>query len=401
MQLTRHQQAMLDGKNGKGAAMAMGIQVAIGEGFGASRMVPVTRTHVALSAQEADVWFASKLRDAGAVCAVPPTVNPGYCLEYFEPRGLVSDGTLMRKTHEVYAALGATLTYSCTPYLFGNIPRYGETVSFSETSVSVYANAVLGARTHREGAFSSLCAAVTGFVPEYGILLDENRFGTVLVTVEADIANDFEYAALGLCGAEIGGGVPVFANLRTDIRTEALIALGTQLNISGVYDMFHIVGVTPDAPDLNRAFGGKKPEREVTITREMIDKALQRYSPPVADTIGFVMLGCPHYTFEQVVAVESLLAGDAAQADIWVLTSGAVADLARSMGLADRLEKLNVRLVPATCVDQRACFSHLAGKGGVTDSPKCAYYMGAFGVDLAVRDVQTCIRWAKNGRPDI
>ena len=48
MQLTQHQQDMLDGKYGKGTAYAMKIQAAIGESFGAERMVPITRAHVAL-----------------------------------------------------------------------------------------------------------------------------------------------------------------------------------------------------------------------------------------------------------------------------------------------------------------------------------------------------------------
>ena len=403
MELSKHQQEMLDGKHGKGKAMAMQIQVAIGEGFRAERMLPVSKAHVALSAQEADVWFASKMRDAGAACAVAPTVNPGYCLDYFQSKGLLKDkqaADLMRRCHEVYSELGAIMTYSCTPYLFGNIPHYGEIVSYSETSVSVYANSVLGARTHREGAASSLCAAITGYVPEYGILLDENRFGTVLVKVEAKVESDFEYSALGLTGAEIGDGVPVFQGLDTHMSTEALIALGTQLNISGVCDKYHIIGVTPDSRSLAEAFGGQKPQREVTITGEVIEKALKRYSPKAKPGIDFVMLGCPHYTFDQVARVAQLLGGEKSRADIWILTSSAVKDLTVNMGLAEELASLGVRLVPDTCVDQKACFSHLAGAGGVSDSPKCAYYMGAFGVEVAVRDLETCLKWAKNGKAD-
>ena len=104
MDLTLYQQEMLDGRFGKGKAMAMRIQVAIGDGFRAQRMVPITRAHVALSAQEADTWFARKLRDAGAVCAIPPTVNPGYCLKLFEQLGYINakSSALMRETHEVY-----------------------------------------------------------------------------------------------------------------------------------------------------------------------------------------------------------------------------------------------------------------------------------------------------------
>lgn len=65
MILTREHQDMLDGKNGVGAAYAMKIQVAVGEAFGAERMVPITRAHVALSNQDADLWFAEKLVAGG------------------------------------------------------------------------------------------------------------------------------------------------------------------------------------------------------------------------------------------------------------------------------------------------------------------------------------------------
>lgn len=112
MTLTQYQQDMLDGRYGKGRALAMHIQKTLGEGFRAQRMVPITRAHVTLSAQEADTWFARKLRDAGARCAVPPTVNPGYCLKFFEKMGYIDEksSALMRETHQVYQDLGAVLT---------------------------------------------------------------------------------------------------------------------------------------------------------------------------------------------------------------------------------------------------------------------------------------------------
>ena len=52
MELTREQQDMLNGFYGKGTAMAMKIQYAIGECFNAKRMIPITRAHIALSNQE-------------------------------------------------------------------------------------------------------------------------------------------------------------------------------------------------------------------------------------------------------------------------------------------------------------------------------------------------------------
>ncbi|MFW0967908.1 MAG: aconitase X, partial [Thermacetogeniaceae bacterium] len=77
MYLTEYEQEMLDGKYGAAQAMALKVLVAVGECFGAKRLLEVSRVHVASSNQEADVWFAEKLLKLGGRCLVAPTVNPG------------------------------------------------------------------------------------------------------------------------------------------------------------------------------------------------------------------------------------------------------------------------------------------------------------------------------------
>lgn len=398
MELTAYQQEMLDGVWGKGKSMAMQVLVGIGKCFDAPRLVPITRAHVSLSAQEADLWFSGKLLAAGARCAVPPTVNPGYSLDYFG--GQISEAAAenMRQVDRTYRQLGARMTYSCTPYLGDNVPGFGETVAFSETNATIFVNSVLGARTNRESAASALCAAVTGFTPEYGMLLEKNRFATVAVEVQAALSGDFDYAVLGLLGKKIGKGVPAFLGLPRDISTEALIALGTQLNVSGSFDLFHIPGVTAEARRWGDVFGGKTPERRVIITREDLDKALEDFSPSPSGPIEYCILGCPHYTYTQLEEVSGLLAGQAARVPIYILTSSTVKARARDAGLEQRLQALGAVLIPDTCVDEACCWGYLAGRPGVTDSPKGAYYMETAGIQLAVRDRATCIRWAQNGR---
>ena len=402
MELTRLQQDMRDGVYGKGTAMAMNIQCAVGEGFEAARMVPVNRVHIALSAQNADIWFTEKITAAGGRARVIPTVNPGYCEEYFRKEGILDDAGAenMRRTDAAYRALGAKMTLSCTPYLEENRPAFGEVCAFSETSVTVFANSVLGARTNRESAMSAACAAITGFVPEYGMLLPENRRGTVLVNVNARVDSVYRYALLGLCGKKIGRGIPVFTGLPENTDTESLIALGAALNVSGTYDMFHIPGLTPEAEDADMAFGGKKPVRTVEIAEQDLEEALRNYSFAPGKTIDYVILGCPHYTERQIRQVEELLCGQSARVPVIILTSRLVCGRVRESGLEEALFRQNVRLIPDTCVDEACCFGYLRGKRGVTDSPKGLYYMETFGIRMSVRDVQTCIRWALTGRTD-
>ena len=72
-----------------------------------------------MSNQEADLWFVEQLVSKGATCRVSPTVNPGFNLEYFQNVTTIdpADEEIINRTRAAYKAIGATLTYNCTPYL--------------------------------------------------------------------------------------------------------------------------------------------------------------------------------------------------------------------------------------------------------------------------------------------
>lgn len=399
MKLTQEQQDMLKGKYGKGTAYAMKIQVAIGESFDAERMVPITRAHVALSNQEADLWFCEKLLSERARCRVTPTVNPGFCLDFFKKRDMVAPefADLMQRTHNAYKAIGAQLSYNCTPYIDTNVPNYGEVIAFSESSATPYVNAVWGARSNREGANSALCAAITGYVPEYGLLLEENRKGDILVEVQAEVKTPYDYHIIGMLGKKIGEGIPVFTGFpKETITKEGLRNLGAELNTSGTYGMYHIEGFTPEAPDLKTAFGGKEPKRRVVLTNEDKEQILEEISLSGGRKIDFAMFGCPHFTLEEVKYIASKLEGKKLEKEMWILVSSHVKEMAVRMGLDDIITQAGGFIVPDSCPDQ-PCWRHLAGKTGITESPKCAYYPQRRGIHFVIRDLDTCIEAALTG----
>lgn len=401
MILNDEQQAMLDGQYGEGAAYAMKIQFALGEAFNAPRMVPITRAHVALSNQAGDLWFAEKMLHAGAKCRIPPTVNPGFCLGHFtgacaHPVG-EADAEHMRRTDAAYRGLGAVLSYNCTPYIASNVPNFGEICAFSESSATPYVNSVWGARSNRESANSALCAAVTGYVPEYGLLLDENRKGDILVHVEAHMKSDYEYHLLGMMGDKIGEGIPVFTGLPAHVSSEALRNLGAQLNTSGAYGMYHIVGFTPEAPTLEAAFGGKKPVREVVITDQDLKEFEARFSDKAENgKVDFAMFGCPHFTLKETLYIAKQIEGKHLAIPMYILVSSDAVEMARRMGVFDVLSAAGAELIPDSCPDQ-PCWHYLIGKVGVTESPKCAYYPRRRGIHFMIRDLDTCIQAALTG----
>ncbi|CUH95992.1 hypothetical protein P22_2080 [Propionispora sp. 2/2-37] len=398
MKLTKEEQAMLDGKYGPGTALAMKIQVAIGEAYNAEKMVAVSRTHVALSNQEADLWFVEKLVAGGAVCRVSPTVNPGFNLEYFQGITTIApeDEAIIKRTREAYRKIGATLTYNCTPYLEKNVPRFGEITSYSESSATPFINSVYGARTNREAAQSALCAAVTGVAPLYGYLLDENRRGQILVEVEADIKNDFDYQLLGyVTPKKTGFKIPVFSGMPLNPKPEALMNLGAQLNTGGNVALYHIVGVTPEAKTLEDAFQGEKPAEMVTITNQDL-KEMHEALTDKGGKIDFALFGCPHFTINQVATVAKLVEGKKLAVPLWIMTSSLTTELAKRMGYLDILRAAGGDLAQDTCMDQ-PCWHFLYGKKGVTDSPKCAYYTRRRDMSFVIRSLEESVEIALRG----
>ena len=400
MQLTDEELAMLHGEYGKGTQLAMKIQVAIGEAFGASRMVPVSRTHVALSNQEADLWFAEKLVAGGAVCRVRPTVNPSFNLEQMNCISPVApeDEAIVRRTHDAYCKLGAIMTYDCTPYLEANVPRFGEIAAYSESSATPFINSVYGARTNRESSQSALCAAVTGVAPYYGYLLDENRRGQVLVHVKADMRNDFYYSMLGyLTPRRIGFKVPVFEGLPAPSRA-ALMNLGADLNTGGNVAIYHIIGFTPEAQTAEAAFQGQQPEAEVTITQDDLEAMRAELTDPYGP-IDFALFGCPHITIEQISVIAHMVRGRQLAVPMFCMTSALTRADAEKMGYLDDIERAGGYIVADTCMDQ-PCWKFLYGKHGVTDSPKCAYYTKRRDMTFVITELERAVDAALVGRID-
>ena len=399
MDLTQDDRRMLDGEEGEGTALAMRVLVGVGEAFDAPHLVDVTRTHVALSNQEADTWFAKRLADGGAYSRVPPTVNPGFDIDYFEHHtDLPADARAhMQLTHDTYRRLGARLTYNCTPYLELNIPRQGEVVAFSESSATPFVNSVWGARTNRESSQSALCSAVVGRTPLYGLLLDENRTGRVVVDVQAELADEFDYHLLGyVVPGMVEADIPVFTGIPPSVTPEALMNLGAQLNTAGAVSMYHIVGVTPEAPTLEAALGGREAEARVVVKDEDLRRRREMLSEPPGD-VDFVMMGCPHLTVRQVSEIARAVDGQSLKAELWICASFATREILKRTGDLALIEAAGGHVCADTCIDQ-PCWHHLFGRRGMTDSPKCLYYASMRGMHFTLGRLSECVEAAISGR---
>jgi hypothetical protein len=399
MNLTREEEKTLSGELGQGMQKAIELLVAIGDAYDAEKMIPITRAHAASSGQEGDLYFVELLANGGAKCRVPTSTNPVYDIEFFHRLFEVpsDEAEVARRVMEAYNRVGAILSWSCVPYLTENIPLFGETVAFSESSATPYVNSVIGATTNREAAQSALAAGVVGVTPKYGLHIKQNRKGTVLIKVEAALKDSFDYTLLGqFVGKQIGYEIPVFTGITRRPSTEELVNFCAMSNTSGAVSMFYMPGFTVETQSVEEAFQGDTPKDKINVTDAELKQTWEELQT-ASGKIDFVMLGCPHYTLKQVAEAAKLLEGKKIHSGVsfWICTSATTKTLAKRMGLVDTIEKAGGYVVVDTCIDE-PCWTVYKDKVGMTDSPKCAYYRRF--KDVVVARLEDCVEAAVKGK---
>ena len=399
MYLTKEEERILAGEFGEGTQKAFELLAAIGDAYDSEKMIPISRAHAASSGQEGDLYFVELLANGGARCKVPTSTNPVYEIEYFDNLFEVpkDEGEVARRVMKAYKRVGAMLTWSCVPYLTENIPLFGETVAFSESSATPYVNSVIGARTNREAAQSALAAGIIGKTPKYGLHIKENRKGTHVIKVEAVLKDEFDYTLLGYCvGKRVGYGIPVLTGISRRPNTEELINFCAMSNVPGAISMFYIPGFTVEGSTIEEALQGDTPQDRIILTDHDLKEANNELQT-TSGKIDFVILGCPHYTLRQVEEVAKLLDGKKIRRDLsfWVCTSATTKMLAERIGCVGTIEKAGGHVVTDTCVDE-PCWIAFKDKVGMTDSPKCAYYRRF--KDVVVSRLKDCTEAAIKGR---
>ncbi|MFH0818255.1 MAG: aconitase X, partial [Candidatus Micrarchaeota archaeon] len=210
MHLTKEQLSILSGERGHAAKKAMGILAALGDIYGADKLIPVTSVQVAgvsyHNLGDAGLEFLEEMAQSGK-SAVKTTLNPaGMDIEDWEDLGITSDFAKKQiRIVQAFVKMGISPTLTCTPYLAGNNPKFKEHIAWSESSAVAYANSVIGAYTNREGGPSALSSSITGFTPNYGLHLEENRQAAKKIQVSAKVESISEFGALGYAiGKAIG-----------------------------------------------------------------------------------------------------------------------------------------------------------------------------------------------------
>jgi len=271
-------------------------------------------------------------------------------------------------------------------------------VAWIESSAIAFANSVLGARANRLTTGLDKAAAITGRVPCFGFLLDENRRGNALVRVEFTPRTLTDYGTVGyIIGKYFGDKVPVIEGLPADTTTNELKVLGAAAAARGAVALYHCVGLTPEARTRDEALGRSKTEDEIKIGPKEISQVLQEINTAKDEYFDAVLLGCPHPHINEVRELASLLSGRQLRSGIrfWIFISDDVLLLARHLGYAKVIEAAGAEFIERDCI----VFFHTKGWGWKTVMTNSAKYANLLPseptcLNVIYRDTAGCVALA-------
>lgn len=426
LKLRDDERAMLDGARGAAAQKAMELLVRYAEALGAERFVD-TRNVAGVPGSAnpflqqyyegkdeggRDAIFSHFDLDSDELVDVPPALVPTFHLQggadpaRWRTLGVKVEVFRSYEEREAFAARhGVGILKTCTPYLTGNVPARGEHCAWMESSAVIYCNSVLGARTNTEGRESTSAAMLTGKIPDWGLHRVDRRAGTHRVDVQIDVESVMDWGMLGyFVGDVVQEHIPVLVGRYGRPDVVRLKHFGAAASTSGGVEMYHLVGVTPEAETEEMAFGGE-PGRIGTRERFVYDMQAQRrvYDQLNANAtdrnVDYVMLGCPHAAIEQLKEAAALLEGRkvSANCSLWIFTSRLVKQEAERAGCVQAIERAGGVLLTDTC----SAFAQALPPGtkvAALDSAKQAHYLPAIlGVQAWFGSTRECIDAAVTG----
>ena len=404
--------AMLEGDGSAAEQMAMRVIVAMAEASGAARLLDVSQAHIdsCLYHGQSGIDFAERLVAGNATVKVPTTLNVS-SLDLLHPdlyQGDVEEAHHSRHLMSLYESMGCSPTWTCAPYQLPTRPEFGEHVAWAESNAIVFANSVLGARTNRYGDFIDICAAITGKAPAAGLHLDEGRKATVVLEIEGVpdrlLDDDVLYPVLGhLTGLIAGTRVVAVDGLPAGTSEDRLKALGAAAASSGAVGMFHAVGVTPEAHDLEAALQRGVPDETVVVGPNQLRAARDALTTAATTdntSLTGVCLGTPHYSVAELARLVSLLGGRTVHPNIecYVSTGRDILATASERGWDTILRDAGIQIVVDTCTYITPILRSPSGVV-MTDSAKWAHYAPSnLGVDVVFGSVEECVRSAMLGK---
>jgi cis-L-3-hydroxyproline dehydratase len=409
MLLTDKDRKMLSGEKGPAPQLAMSILVRMADVYGAASLMDITQAHIdsTIYLGDATLEFAERLASLGAKVAVPTSLNVSGVDECGWKEWAVTPEWAAKAARQMlaYEKMGAVPTWTCAPYQTAMRPVFGQQIAWGESNAIAFANSVIGARTERYPDLLDVCCAITGRVPAVGLHLTENRAGQMLFQlVDVPIAlqqDDQFFAVLGhYIGQLAEDRIPVVDGVTAKPSEDQLKAFSAAVASSGRVALFHIVGVTPEAPTLDAAFQGRAPEQTMKISVAALRAARRELTTADGSELDMVILGSPHFSVAEFKLLAPLVAGRRAHPRVkfLVTSSRLMKELAAEAGVLAPIVDFGAQITLDTCILASPMLP-ASIKTLMTNSAKYAYYAPSLlNTRVTFGSLADCVRSAIEGR---
>ena len=411
MKLNPEEQAMLQGELGEARSWAMEHMMQVGRFFDAEDFVEVTQAHIMADTEslgEAGVAFIERIAALPwheRQVRIPMITDPrgiDFC-HYQRLRQTDLMASLEQRAIDAFEAMGILMTNTCINYQTIMPPVRGEHLAFGDTGVVIYCNSVLGARSNFEGGPSALAAGLTGRTPRYGLHLDQNRRATRRFSVEHQPQSLSDWGALGgIVGARAGSywEVPVIEGIDTQPGSDEMKHMGAAMASYGSVPLFHVVGVTPEAPTLRAVCDADSLQPEAVGAADF-EAFFARYGGK-GEKVDVVVFSAPQLSLLEMQSLAALLDGGKLHPDTSLLavTSPAVAADARRLGLVERIEASGALVLEGMCFYQsyaREMGEANGWKRLMTNSVKLTNIIGGYGYQPTLSNMENCVASALAG----
>ncbi len=411
MKLNDEEQAMLNGELGEPRRWAIEHMMAVGRFFDAPDLVEVTQAHIMADTESlgvAGVEFLERLAshpEHERQVRIPMITDPrgiDFC-HYQRLRQTDEMAALEQRAIDAFEAFGIMMTNTCINSQTIMPPVRGEHLAFGDTGVVIYCNSVLGAYSNFEGGPSALAAGLTGRTPRYGLHLDANRRATRRFRVEHQPRYLSDWGALGgIVGARTGSywEVPVIEGIDVVPGSDELKHFGAAMASYGSVPLFHLVGVTPEAPTLEAVCDPQALAAEA-VTEADFEAFFARYGGK-GEKLDVVVFSAPQLSLLEMQMLADLLDGQKLHPDTALLavTSPVVAADSRRMGLVERIEASGALVLEGMCFYQsyaREMGQANGWKRLMTNSAKLTNIIGGYDYVPTLSNMENCVASAIAG----
>jgi len=369
--LTIYEQEMLDGKHGGLKQQAMKKVVEYANVLGAQELCEITMAHVFcgshgylraagtddvnLTVSRMQFCTDEPVPDEPYACYCQSDCGPMDPINYSKMNVTEAEGQRNSEFLKYYLDRGVNIVGTCVPYMCGFVPLPGEHYVTSESHAVTLMNSMWGACGNSDGLEMGFWGAACGRAPKWGNHLADCRKGTHLFNIKTPITTTCDWDLLGYTIGRFlpPHSVPVLNKMDQRPNIFNVKYFFASMATTSGPEMCHFVGITPEAPTLEAAFGGKEPVAVRDIFREDLDESYEILNEHNRETkkVDYISLGCPHYSIEEMRYIAGLLKGKKVSGDtvLHIWTAQPIKASSDFCGYTQTIEESGAIVLTSSC----------------------------------------------------